>query len=383
MGDIPIRTKSGTCVPKLTPKVSLFLNKTTVLFGPSKTGKTVFIRNIISLLRGHIDQILVISPTEPSNHAYEGLVPAPLIHTTIGHLNSKHPIGTVKCAAEFLNDIWQRQEFLAGIYNIVNDINSLESLYFKLSALKRRRPDENIQLLKEKCRKYCQLIEENPLYNGKDSIECIEKCKIIHNKCQELIGEIYKLHIYKNKKYLMKLATTENEQTIISYVQLNPRMLLVFDDCGSQLKSLQQNPVFRSLFYQNRHVNLSVVFSCQDETDIMPNLRKNVFSSIFTNARSCEMFFHRDSSKFSKAEKAYISEITPLIYARAHCKLAYIREDVHRNYYYHITADYISPDNQVLFGSPAVQEYCAKIQADKSQLDKKNPFYKNFILNNI
>src|SRR5271170_3772007 len=75
-----ITTENGHQVPQLVFAPSLFLDKTTVLYGPTKTGKTVHIKCILETLRGCCDEIIVVAPSEPSNRSYEGFVDAPLIH---------------------------------------------------------------------------------------------------------------------------------------------------------------------------------------------------------------------------------------------------------------------------------------------------------------
>jgi hypothetical protein len=73
-------TESGKRIPELVFHASLFLDKTTVIYGASKSGKTTQTKNIMSVVNGLCDEIIVVAPTEPSNRSYEGYVDEPLVH---------------------------------------------------------------------------------------------------------------------------------------------------------------------------------------------------------------------------------------------------------------------------------------------------------------
>ena len=107
----PIPLGYGMNVPFLELDKSHFLNQTTVLYGPSKTGKTVMIRHILHLLKGHCDQAIVISPTEVSNRSYSGIIPAQLIHTDMS------TIGSTGKTKGVLGIMWDRQEWFKCNWN--------------------------------------------------------------------------------------------------------------------------------------------------------------------------------------------------------------------------------------------------------------------------
>ena len=66
------------------------LNKGINLYGGSGSGKSTVILHFMNILKDQVGQIIVISPSDPTNHTYsgtwgdgKGVVPLPLIHYTI------------------------------------------------------------------------------------------------------------------------------------------------------------------------------------------------------------------------------------------------------------------------------------------------------------
>ena len=75
-----LKTANGKVIPEFKWNTNYFLDCTTVLYGASRSGKSTIIKHIMKILQPYIDQVLVVSPSEVSNRAYEGLVDSTLIH---------------------------------------------------------------------------------------------------------------------------------------------------------------------------------------------------------------------------------------------------------------------------------------------------------------
>jgi hypothetical protein len=84
--------------------------------------------------------------------------------------------------------------------------------------------------------------------------------------------------------------------------------------------------------------------------------------------------FERASNKFPKPTKTLINEIIGDVF-KGHRKLAYIREDDHRQHFYHVQFPYPKPFR---FGSSASHELCDSVQSAGVSMDKENPFYDRF-----
>lgn len=370
-----LETDKGKRIPELVLCPSLFIDQTTVIYGPSRSGKTVITKNIMKMVNGHIEQILAVVPTEPSNRSYDGFIDPTLIHYQMHLPDPKDKRDNEqKSALRFLEMIYSRQEMMAAIYMRANSFETLESLYGRLGAAQKSEGDKYINELEQKRQRVVASIQRQYAHEP-GRVESKEK------EVDEMLKKMLKL-IYKKfitpavDKLWKKRDLTADERHSLHYLHFNPRLLLLFDDCAAQLKPLVNKDIFRKLFYQNRHSFITLIICCQDDTDLPPNLRKNAFISIFTEPIVCSSNFERGSNKFSKATKQYIEEAIPVVF-KGFRKLAYIREDEKRQNFYHLTCNY---PNLFVFGSTALAELCEAVRAEGTNMNQDNPFYERFRL---
>ena len=371
-----LHTESGHKIPKLKVGSGLFVDKTIVVYGPSKTGKTVIVKNIMKTVHGHIEQILVVAPTEPANHSYKGFVDPAFIHYRLYKPDPDNPKKDdgVKGSLRFLEAIWKRQEMAAAIYNRANEASVLAQLFGRLPREDRA---EGLRHIKAINAKRERVIERARKQYSAEPGRFEEKVGEINAKFKQMLVLLYKRYIVPQYESLWATADlTEDERYSLHYLQFNPRLLLVFDDCAAQLKPFFNKEIFRLLFYQNRHSYITVVLVCQDDTDLVTNLRKNAFLSFFTTGIVCCSNFERPSNKFPKDVKAFVGGIVPDVF-QGNRKLAYIREDDARQNYYHVEFPYPRP---FLFGSRASHELCALVRSTGVAIDRENPYYEHFRL---
>lgn len=369
-----IVTESGRRVTQLQFTPSMFLDKTTVIYGPSKTGKTVQVKNIMKTINGFCDEILVVAPTEPSNGSYVGYVDAPLVHYRLWLADPSNPKKEdgVKGSLRFLEYVWKRQEMKAAIYTRANNLTTLSKLFARIPGRERADGTKYLSLL---ARKRSRVIEHVAEQYADDRGKQNDKRKEVNDKFKQMVILVYKKYIVPFFEHILgQEDLSEDERYSLVYISFNPRLVIIFDDCAAQLKPLFQKEVFRLLFYQNRHSFITPIVCCQDDTDMAVNLKKNAFVSIFTEAIVAASFFERVTNKFPKPTKRFVAELLPELF-RGHRKLAYIREDdAHQNFYY-TDVPYQPPFK---FGSSAVQELCAKVKAEGPVFDRENPFYASF-----
>ena len=155
-------TETGRRIPELEFSPHLFVDRTTVIYGPSKTGKTCFIKNIMRTVSGHVGQVLVVAPSEPSNRSYENFVDPSLIHYRM-HLPdpSDKKDSETRAATRFLEMVWKRQEMMAAIYARANDPQTLRALYARLSHAERKENDRYLASLERKRRRVVASIFNN------------------------------------------------------------------------------------------------------------------------------------------------------------------------------------------------------------------------------
>ncbi len=368
-------TESGKRVPPLIFTPSMIIDRSLVIFGPSKTGKTIIAKHIMKTVNGFIDQILLISPSEPTNRSYRGFIDPPYIHYRLflpDPANPKKDDG-VKGALRFLEAIQQRQEMMASIYTRANTPEVLAKIYSRLPKDVRT---EGLRYIETINMKRTKVIDHVKKQFAADPGRSAEKVKEVNEKFKSMLVLVYKKYIVPYAPELQKETDlSEDERWSLTYLQFNPRLLLIFDDCAAQLKPLFNKETFRKFFYQNRHSFITVIVICQDDTDLPTNLRKNAFISFFSEPIVCMSNFDRISNKYPKSTKTYVSEIVNDVFLDKNRKLAYIREDEKRQNFYYIKVPYPTPFR---FGSTATHELSDRIASQGITMDTENPYYEKF-----
>ena len=334
---------------------------------------------VMSQLQGHVDEIIVIAPTEPTNNSYKDIVPATCIHYAIYMPDPKNPKRDdgQKGALRFIQAIWDRQSMKAAIYKRANSTKVLEALFCKLPGDARREGIEVVRRIRDRKAAACEMLQRQ--FSG-DAGLLAQKTKDVRERFQEALARVYRNYIRPHHGDLAaRTDLSEDERYSLTYLEFNPRMLLIFDDCGAQMKPLLTKEVFRKLFYQNRHSFLSVVMCLQDDTDLNANLRKNAFVSFFTEPIVTASNFKRAANQFPKSTHSMVDRVAPLLFSQAspYRRLAYIREDPTRRHFYHFTPPMPKPFR---FGSAALWELCEECTAEGGTMDEENPYYSSFKL---
>jgi hypothetical protein len=369
-------SERGHQVPALRITPALFIDRSIVLYGPTKSGKTLMTKHIMSTVRTHIEQIIIISPSEPTNQSYQGFVDPPFIHYRMYLPDPANPKKTNSTAdaVRFLESIWARQEMQASIYTRANNGEVLAGLFARLPASVRAEGVRLIRSINAKRGVFVARVREQ--FAGSPGRRA-DKEKEVNDKFRKMLILIYKKYITPSYADLWRdESLTEAERCSLNYLNLNPRLLLIFDDCAAQLKQIFTKEIFRNLFYRGRHSFITTVICCQDDTDMPTNLRKNAFISFFMTPIVCKANFGRASNSFSKPTKQLIEEISDELF-QGNRKLAYIREDDRRHHIYHVEVPYPVPFR---FGSAASHELCDAVASDGDTIDRENPFYDQFRL---
>jgi energy-coupling factor transporter ATP-binding protein EcfA2 len=332
----------------------LFLDKSTILYGESSSGKSTIIVAMLKELQPYAEQIIVISPSDRSNRTYSsGIVPLPCIH--------------YKITEKLLNDIWERQEALGAVYSRANEIAVLKRLFDRLNL---EHVNKIISDVQKRQKEY-----ENEIRNQfLDESTCIAKTEEMEKDFKKLTALIYKRYINENSARLMRMQLTEAEAFSLKYLNLNPRMILIFDDCSAQLKAFKSHRVIQDLFYQGRHTFITPIIACHSDKNLDSELRKNAFVNIFTQEKSAHAYFHRGTNDFDKEDKKEADKCCKIAFSHTakFQKLVWIRLE---NRFYKFTAK-LHPKFQ--FGSPIINEFCKMIQNDGVSISSENRFLQNF-----
>lgn len=369
-----VETESGQHVYGLKLTAVHFLNKLTLLYGPTKSGKTHMIRALLHALKDYVHQVLLVSAQEASNKSFDGIIPPPLVWPHLWIPDPENPKKQdfgVKGAERFLQAIWNRQEMMASIYALANEINTLAALFSRLPEASRARGEALIRDINAKRKKAVESLKPGS-DTGKDKSDMDEKFT-------HMLRLIYKKFIKDNATLLTECKSlTEKEKYSLEFIDFNPNIVVLLEDVAADLKPLNKKPIFRKFFYQGRHVYITCIISAQDDTDIDPNLRKNAGVSIFTTPEVAETNFTRTSNKRSKSTVNYIKQAIPAVFAKNHRKLVHLLEDGSGRHIYHLSAPAKVP--KFTFGSKALQELCEKVKRREVTIDKQNPYHAHFKL---
>ena len=336
-------------LPEIDLHYSLFLNKATVIYGESGTGKTVILKDILYLLKNYVDQIIVFSQTDKQTRSYGGtIVPSVMVHDNI--------------TDELLNDIYKRQEVLASVYDKVWNMEIIESLFSRIQS------DVNGQ------RNAIAQIERAIGIIADSDIQAEDKNKK-KDELMRYIKLIYKHAISENASALQKESLTEDEKYSLKYINLNPNLVILFDDCTALIDKFKKHFVINSLFFQGRHLKITTLLAIHTDKVLLPEHKKNSYVNIFTNDIAAHGYANRPSSDLDKASKIKFDNAVRVAFTDAakYQKLLYIR-DTRKFYRFCAT-----PRDQFEFCSPTIRAFCEEIAASSGSLSKANKFSFKFM----
>ena len=372
-------TSSGHVLDQFVGSAAKYLDSSIVVTGPSKTGKTVIIRDIMHATKPFIDQVIVICPSEPSNQTYAKLVPASLIISSPPAAvagppaagRKKAPADRNKLMEEYLTTLWKRQEMMAEIYTKANSLEVLASLFAKLPRSVRSDGQKLVDIFNGKRDNAIAAVRKR--YAREPGL-CAQEESKLDEKFAAMLTKIYKQLLIPNADALWALTTlSKQERFSLEYLEFNPRLLLIMDDCAAPYKKmLEKSDVICQLFYQARHCFITFVFVCQDTTDLPAAYRRGAMIMIFTTAKTCSGHFMEKAHRFTRDEKEYVAAVVPDVF-HGYRKFVYLREDPKQ--FYHYTSPFHLP---FMFGSDAVRELCKRVENGGDSENVENPFYAAF-----
>lgn len=349
-------------IPIVDNSPDVYLHKTTMLYGGSESGKTVLTKHILHLLKDSIPQIIVISPTNKVNKTYTNVAPSQLIYDDVSE--------------ELFQMIYEKQTMARQVYDKVQKIEPLYDLFKKcansyewnnykqLSKLYKETKtnlDTKVKHIAEKKSQLTQLKEEH----------------------QKTIRQFFKQIIRKNRKVFetndKKNTITKEDRQIIKYIDYNPNLLLLFDDCAARFKQWGKIPGVTELFFNGRHFYVTTLMSFQSDTLLPPDLRNNAHISIFTTKQCALSFFDNKKNGISKQDQKKFSAYADEIFSnkvgyKNYKKLCYFKYNPHYVIQYILANLY----DDFRFGSKALWDYCDQIKKEDDEIDTNNTFYERF-----
>lgn len=280
-----------------------FLNKSTIIYGQSGSGKSTIIYDILHKISKFVGHVLVFNPSEQSNHAYGSVVPPMLIHSNLSE--------------KILKSNWDRQEAISNIYKQRCTRQKLHELFCKICE-----PQE-LEIIKQ-------------LNAKKSESGTTEEQKW---KINMTIRSAYKLRIDKHREKLIKGGLTDAQQATLNSLFLNPMQVVIFDDCTEGLKKLKNSESLSNMFTRGRHANITILLGAHAYTSLPPIVRDNAMLSIFGSRAMVETMIA--NLRMSRLEKSKCEAATNAAFCKKstgnknHQKLVRVREE---DAYYRLTA---------------------------------------------
>ena len=282
--------RDGTKLQWLEKDHTYFLKKMTLLYGGSDTGKSTIIDEIMWLLKPFIPVCFVISPTNSANQAYTGKVPRRMIKD--GRNLTK--------LVEWLERFMARQKNTVQMYMNSNDLKNLKALFNKVADTQ------------------AVVLEKSVIRKADDSLIFIDNSKDLNfaqKKTQKsaiklerdkMLRKVYKTSIRFHKVKLERdNSLTKSERAALTFLDLNPHVLLVLDDFASKFKKLYKlTTAIKEIFYEGRQYFITTIITTQDDKEIDSELRKNSMVNIFTTAQIALATFERSSNSYPKHVKS-------------------------------------------------------------------------------
>jgi len=301
-------TDSGEEIPWFGRDSSVFVDRTTLIFGGSMTGKTTIMEEILYKCKDYIPNYIVIAP-RTSDSAYRSKLPEKCIKEDL--------------SKELLSGIWERQVSITQVYNIANDKNNLGSLFMKINNTEYINMINNIIMLKNK--KIDEINKDDNITIGERKSQTVN----IEDLTNKKVIAIYKKIIRGSRTYLSKMKLTDMEAITLQYLDLNPRLMLIMDDITEKFKSWTkmyktgEDNVLENIFYRGRHNFITLVAAAHDDKMIPTELRKNARVTYYTSSKALIASMTKQQSGFSKDEKKLLQDISGVVFSNKSGKKEY------------------------------------------------------------
>jgi hypothetical protein len=361
MSDRSLMLRDGTKLKWLPKSYKDFLNRTTVVYGRTNSGKSVIIEEIMYLCKDCIPTVFVISPSNSSNNAYTDKIPSQFIRKEL--------------CVDWLERLLKRQKNSSGVYINANKLEVLKKLFNRVS-------DDTTQIIEKSIIRKAHL----SIVSIEDSAMAFiqkkkQKVQILSDR-DSMLKKLYKTSIRYHKVYLeMRKDLDKSERGALIFLDFNPNVMLILDDCASKFKKMcKKSSAMKEIFYEGRHYFFTTIISSQDDKEIDSELRKNTTMSIFTTAQSATSNFDRASNGYPKHEK---------LRAKACIEMVFKQDDNDIKHYQKLTYIQNEPDpfrftiadirDDFRMGSKPMWDYSDRIKEKKNALNRDNALFDKYV----
>lgn len=346
------------------------VNQSAIFYGGSKSGKTVLIKHFMYQMRDKFPTVWLFCPTNEQNGDYDGIVPSLCIHDEV--------------TLEKISDLYDQRKAAVKIYNNANNPKTLKKLFDRVASKPAHDYLRTLALKKAEALSSAEKIFSEDLAKKKEKIEEIKK--VFENQTKNHYKEI----IRANKdKLCANKNLSDDEKISIKYLDFNPNIMVIFDDCMEELKEIikegnkpgnKYGPVLKNFFYKGRHAMITHFYTFQDDNRLDNGIRTNAFNSFFTSEAAATHYFQASANSFSPRDKKIAEAVIKELFGDENkekyknYKLVYRKYDKHRFQY--VCADL---HDDFKMGSDYMWDFCKKAKKKKELIDVDNPHMEKFV----
>ncbi|MCA9330243.1 hypothetical protein KDA11_06340, partial [Candidatus Saccharibacteria bacterium] len=278
----------------------IILGHSNTIYGTSESGKTTLVIYLMRLLAPIVGTVVIFCPSaRGKNRDYDGIVPNAMIHTELDK--------------SFFIKIAHMQEARATQYEHVENKENIKKLY---SFVRSDRIDACIRNLEAMYRK---AYRQKKKYS-KDEKEFREEMKRLRQLITTAKYSLYKKQIMFRSKDIPVKRLTQSERIALSFIDLNPHILVIFDDCTEDLKEIcnssdPESKEFYKFYTQGRWRNITVLTISHDLGSFPKKLRANSHNSFFADSITA-LSFVSGNNDIAKPERDWVTDVVPEIYGR-------------------------------------------------------------------
>lgn len=323
-----------------------WLDRSAIWYGASGGGKTIHMMHVINLLHDKFPKVIVFCPTAEYNKVYKNKVDDMFVYTEL--------------TPENFERVYSRQKEVVDMY--INSCNyDVAKEVFDAFATREQ--------LEASARLHSKLDEEISKIHSSNLADMM-KAQKINNVTEDFKREIvvyYKACLLPVRNQIDTSNLSQAGANFVLCMDLNPRILLVFDDCQEEIKDMLSKKksncalFLRNLFSRGRHMFVTHFYTFQDDTILVPFMRKNAFVSVLTRQSEANTFIPRAANGIEKgAQKIGLELVRKLFQGDTDFrKMLYFREKKPDEMFQHYTA---SRGGVFTTGSLIINSFCENVR---------------------
>ena len=369
-----IQLSDGSKLGLMPKDKHIFLDRSAVYYGATGTGKSYLVREELFLIKDDVERACLFSPTNDVNGDYDGIVHPAVIHR--------------KVAKQAIEKLFTEQQRRARLHTIVHSLEYIKPIFHMCKNIPECYHDyyRILRLTEDIARSAQTRIEILTRNSGVTFDERESQKKSIEEQCKTAVIDRYRELIIKFAPVLEQCQQIKENKallTVVRFININPRTVVIFDDCISELNSIMgknkdgTQSVLSDMFTRGRWAYMTIIITTQDDTLIHTLIRKNSYVSLFTDPECAQHFMENKANSIIKEKRARANQAITAVFGglahENHKKLMYYRGGSAENWFtYTIAQTY----GAFRIGSPAFWIICEK--ASQSQQDDQDEFLASF-----